>query len=126
MSQKHACLPVLIVGCLLAVCAAAPAQEALTQLDLDNLIRQIQICWKLPPDVSKGRTSVVEVRIKFKSDGTLDGRPKILNEPTGDDLILIIDSAIRALVRCQPFKLRVASYESWKEIDVTFNSSVQR
>jgi hypothetical protein len=74
-----------------------------------------------PPVGAKDRPDLmVTIRIKFKPDATLDGRPIVLT--SGDSALFIAarDSAVQALRRGQPFTmLKPEHYRQWKVIEIT-------
>src|SRR5262249_57669837 len=80
---------------------------------------QIARCWAPPSPAIKDRRLVVFVRVKLNRDGSLAGDPILVNSGTGE-FQTAAKSALNALRRCQPFKLPVAAYGFWKEIELAF------
>ena len=59
--------------------------------------------------------------MKLKLDGTLDGSAELVSpraRPVGRSG-LAVDLALRAVRKCEPYKLPEDSYEQWKDIVVT-------
>jgi hypothetical protein len=69
-----------------------------------------------------GFQGTITVRVHLKRDGTLDGLPQIVSEPTdAAHYQAAATSAVRAVTLAQPFTmLGPESYERWKEMDIDF------
>jgi hypothetical protein len=83
---------------------------------LEALRAKLRKCWKPP---AHAQDKKIPILIRFKQDGTLAAPP----EPQPSDGLsrAMIDSAVRAITRCQPYTmLSPAKYDSWKEIVVDF------
>jgi len=89
--------------------------------ELDALRRRLRELWTPPPTLDPQEV-IVTVSFQLKLDGTLAGRPEVLNKGTSTQWMASRDSAIRALYRGQPFNmLKPEHYEQWKEIVVDFD-----
>jgi len=65
---------------------------------------------------------MVTVRIKLNVDGTVEGVPMVITSGSSPLFMAAQESALRAVFRAQPFNMmNPASYESWKEIEITFD-----
>ena len=96
------------------------------------LVRRIQTqvrpCWNPPIGAKDAHRIRVGVRILLNPDGTLIGRPYIVDQ---DRLFrepafqAFAESAIRALQnpRCSPLRLPLAAYETWREISFNFDTT---
>ena len=93
---------------------------SLSQSEIDALRAQIQACWNPPAGAADGRDLIVKVRLMLNQDGTLSGEPSVVNRGDGAFQIAA-ESAMRAIRRCQPYKLPIAKYEVWKDVEVTFD-----
>ncbi len=94
----------------------------LSQTELDALRARLAQLWNPPAGASNPEELVVRIRVKFKPDGTLEGGPMVLT--SGQTMLFMAsrDSAVRALLRGQPFNmLKPESYEQWKDIEITFD-----
>ncbi len=94
----------------------------LSQSELDALRARLAQLWNPPAGASNPDELVVRIRVKFKPDGTIDGGPMVLS--SGQSILFMAsrDSAVRALLRGQPFNmLRPENYEQWKDIEITFD-----
>jgi colicin import membrane protein len=93
---------------------------SLSQSEIDALRAQIQACWNPPAGAVDGKDLIVKVRLMLNQDGTLSGEPSVVNRGDGAFQIAA-ESAMRAIRRCQPYKLPIAKYEVWKDVEVTFD-----
>jgi hypothetical protein len=77
-------------------------------------------------DLPRGAPEV-SMRVRFKPDGTLDGPPAALPEPTGlgdDDYMRAVSRARQALYRCEPYDfLPAGEYSHWEEVVLVFRSA---
>lgn len=83
--------------------------------------RQIGYCWNGVADLPKEDQIDVLMRIELNRDGMLAKDPRLMNptsRPIGRSGIPV-DLALRAVLKCQPYKLPEDSYDQWKQIDVT-------
>jgi colicin import membrane protein len=112
-----------ILGCLFVIAGEAQAQKHLAVADLDFFRKRIGECWKVPEVGKYPAATNVEIGIKLKLDGTLDGPPSV-SKPLQDDKALALSKeAIDAVYRCQPYKLSADTYELWKELVIRFSAS---
>lgn len=92
-------------------------------LSMDELValaRHVEKCWNVLPGVGNVERAVVELRIQMKPDGTLAAPPQVLNTGTGPAFQTTAESAVRAVIACQPYKmLSAGKYNFWK--DMIFN-----
>ena len=93
----------------------------LSQSEIDALRAQIQACWNPPSGVMDAKELIVRVRLQLNQDGSLKTDPVLTN--TGSDALFQVaaQSALRAIKRCQPYRLPIAKYDAWKDVDVTFD-----
>lgn len=94
---------------------------SLSQSEIDALRAQIQACWNPPAGAADARDLIVKVRLMLNQDGTLSGEPSVVNRGGGDVFQIAAESAMRAIRRCQPYKLPIAKYDVWKDVEVTFD-----
>jgi outer membrane biosynthesis protein TonB len=94
----------------------------LTQSELDALRARLAQLWNPPAGARNPEEIVVTIRFKLKPNGTIDGGPQVITSGQSPLFMASRDSAIRAVFRGQPFDmLRPETYESWKDIEVTFD-----
>jgi outer membrane biosynthesis protein TonB len=76
--------------------------------------RQVERCWKKPYGGIESQKPEVAFAIRLKRDGTLEGTPVPEGVPATPFLRVYQESALRAIIECQPYKLPAAFYEEWK------------
>jgi colicin import membrane protein len=93
----------------------------LTQNEIDALRAQIQACWNPPAGALEAKELIVRVRLQLRQDGALSADPILLNRGGHPIFQIAAESALRAIKRCQPYKLPLAKYDVWKDVEVTFD-----
>jgi colicin import membrane protein len=102
----------------------APGANApeLSQSELDALRARLMQLWNPPIGIRNAGDMIIRVRVLLKPDGTLARQPEVITAGHGVMFESARDSAIRAVLRGQPFNmLRPQTYETWKDIEVTFD-----
>ncbi len=83
-------------------------------------------CWSLPPSNPAGETYVFDVRVTFNSDGSLAGRPVMLNPPHDPEWRAHAESVMRAVLRCNPLHIPAQYapfFDQWRSKIVHFDPS---
>jgi outer membrane biosynthesis protein TonB len=94
----------------------------LSQSELDALRARLRELWNPPLAPSDPEELVVVVEVKFRPDGTVEGQPRVLSSGRTPMAAAARDSAVRALLRGQPFTmLRREHYDLWKDIEIKFD-----
>ena len=76
--------------------------------------RQVERCWKKPYGGIEQQKSEAAFAIRLKRDGTLEGMPVPEGTPATPYLRVYQESALRAIIECQPYNLPAAYFEEWK------------
>ena len=76
--------------------------------------RQVDRCWKAPYGGIESQNPRAIIDIKLKRDGTLEGSPIPEEVPATPYLRVYQESAIRAIIECQPYNLPQVYYDEWK------------
>ena len=100
--------------------------QPLTMSEIDAARVQIEKCWNPPVGAPNPEQLVVRIRVSYNPDGTLAGQPQL---PDRDGIMRsgnvflqrAAESVVRAVLRCQPLKLPQDKYNSWRDIEMTFN-----
>lgn len=104
------------------VSSGAAAQ--LSQSEIEALRARLMALWNTPVGAENAGRVRIEIRIRFKRDGTLNGGPNVITSGSGPVFNAMRDAAIRAVYTGQPYTmLRPENYEKWQEIDFVFDSS---
>jgi outer membrane biosynthesis protein TonB len=86
--------------------------------------QQVERCWKKPYGGIESQKPEVAFAIRLKRDGTLEGSPVPESAPATPYLRVYQESALRAIIECQPYKLPAALYEEWKYFAPVFKEKV--
>ena len=76
--------------------------------------QQVERCWKKPYGGIESQKPEAAFFIRLKRDGTLEGMPVPEALPGTPYLRVYQESALRAIIECQPYKLPAAFFEEWK------------
>lgn len=94
----------------------------LSQSELDALRKRLQECWNPPVGAMNASNLKVVMRVFFKQDGFVAAQPQLVAGTPSPFGPAMAESAKRAILTCQPFKmLRAETYEQWKDIEITFD-----
>jgi hypothetical protein len=85
------------------------------------LQRQLYGCWSPPVGLLEAKNLVVRVTFSLNRDGFLSGAPQVKTAGSGPLFQAAAESAVRAIRKCTPVKLPADKYESWKELEITFD-----
>jgi hypothetical protein len=81
-------------------------------------------CWTPPPGMPDGDTYVAQIKVVFNSDGSLSGRPVLLNPPSDRAWRAHAESAMRAVRKCDPLKVPaqyMPYFDQWKIETIHFD-----
>jgi hypothetical protein len=94
----------------------------MSQTELDALRARLRECWNPPAGAANAEKLRVPILIRFNPNGTLASAPQPETSGGSPFMQAMIDSAVRATIRCQPYTmLSPAKYDLWKEIVVDFS-----
>jgi hypothetical protein len=109
-----------------AASLAAPPSESksnLTSEEIAELMTQVSKCWVVPTGVPSTPGFDVLLRIALRPDGTLGAPPELIRAPASLAGPPLVDSAKRALQKCQPYgPLPADKYQDWKILDLSFTA----
>ncbi|WP_159007910.1 protein TolA [Bradyrhizobium sp. S69] len=75
---------------------------------------QVERCWKKPFGGIESQNPEIVFDIRLKRDGTLEGAPIPEGTPATPYLRVYQESALRAIIECQPYNLPAAYFDEWK------------
>ena len=75
---------------------------------------QVERCWKKPYGGIESQKPEAAFAIRLKRDGTLEGMPVPEGTPATPYLRVYQESALRAIIECQPYNLPAAYFDEWK------------
>ena len=104
--------------------ADLPPGERMSLSEIDAFRAQIRACWSVPAGAKIAESLVV--RVRFQLDPS--GRPiakKVMNRAQLTDSFFLsaAESVLRAIERCQPYKMPAEKYESWRDMELNFDPS---
>ena len=91
--------------------------------EIDAFRAQIARCWTPPVGGLGGDPIVVKLRITLNEDGTLSRSPEVSNSYASPFFRPAADSAVRAVMQCQPYQMPSEKYAQWRDMLLTFDPS---
>lgn len=82
--------------------------------------QQVERCWKKPYGGIEAQMTEAIFSIKLKRDGSLEAQPAAISNPSTPYFRVYQESALRAIIECQPYKLPAAYFEEWKFFEPVF------
>ncbi|MDE5453402.1 protein TolA [Bradyrhizobium sp. CSA112] len=82
--------------------------------------QQVARCWKKPYGALESQKPEAIFAIRLKRDGSLEGAPVPIGTPATPYLRVYQESALRAIIECQPYKLPAALFDEWKSFEPVF------
>ncbi len=83
---------------------------------------QTQTCWNINSGIEGASQMIVEVDVRLRRDGTIDGTPRVVNARSDSVFRDAANGALRALIQCAPYDLPANLYEGgWDHMIVTFD-----
>jgi outer membrane biosynthesis protein TonB len=81
---------------------------------------QVERCWKKPYGGIESQNPEAAFTIRLKRDGTLEGKPVPEGSPATPYLRVYQESALRAIIECQPYNLPPDYFDEWKYFTPVF------
>jgi colicin import membrane protein len=81
---------------------------------------QVERCWKKPYGGIESQNPEVAFSVRLKRDGSLEGMPVPEGTPATPYLRVYQESALRAIIECQPYNLPAANFDDWKNFIPVF------
>lgn len=95
----------------------------MTANEIDAFRTQVSRCWTPPVGGLGGDAIKVKLRIVLNEDGSLGSAPEIANSFASPFFRPAADSAVRAVVQCQPYRMPHKKYAQWRDMLLTFDPS---
>jgi hypothetical protein len=112
-------MPLALPGGRLGGGFDAPASHPamLPHDDIAAFRARVSSCSRLPAGIDENVKIVL--RVSFKRDGTLASQPELLDASLSPDVLPLMQTAVNALERCQPFsELPPDKYKKWKTLNL--------
>jgi hypothetical protein len=101
---------------------AAENAANLSQSDIATFKAHLQKCWNPPAGLAGAPQLVVVLRVSLEPNGGLTAEPALLAASASPDGAALMQTAMRALRQCQPYRfLPAAKYKEWKVLDLSFS-----
>jgi colicin import membrane protein len=84
---------------------------------------QVNKCWKKPDRGIDTQTIEAQFDVKLRKDGTLEAMPVAMTRPSSEFHRVFLESGLRAIIACAPYKLPPALFSDWKWFTPIFDSS---
>lgn len=81
---------------------------------------QVERCWKKPYGGIEAQMTEAIFSIKLKRDGSLETTPAAVSNPSTPYFRVYQESALRAIIECQPYNLPAAFFDEWKFFEPVF------
>ncbi len=95
------------------------ARMSATEIDLFR--SQISRCWTPPVGGLGADEIVVKLRIELNKDGTLVRPPQLANSNSSPFFTAAADSAMRAVLQCQPYTMPAEKFSQWRDMLLNFD-----
>jgi hypothetical protein len=118
-SSEMFAMPLALPGGRLGGGFDAPASHpAMAPHDeIGAFFARVSSCSRLPVGIDENVKIVL--RVSFKRDGTLASQPELLDASLSPDVLPLMQTAVDALERCQPFsELPPDKYKKWKTLNI--------
>lgn len=104
----------------------AGLQLELTLSEIDAFKVQMRRCWSVPAGAAYSEDLIVTIRVFLNIDGTLSHSPELIAHSryslaTHAHYRAAAESAVRAIQRCQPFRMPPDKYINWRQLELTFD-----
>jgi hypothetical protein len=106
-----------------ATTPTADSSAILNKGEIDGLRSQIAACWYIDPNASLPSDPIVEVHVELLPNGTVQSANVVdqARMASDADYRSAAQAALRAVLKCSPYKLPGDKYQYWKSIFFTFN-----
>lgn len=97
-------------------------QAKLTGDEIAAFAAHLRGCWSAPSSLANAPTFSAVLRVSLRRDGRLASEPVLIAAPASTQGPALVQSAMRALVKCQPYgSLPSAKYDEWRVLDLHFS-----
>jgi hypothetical protein len=89
--------------------------------EIDAFIAQISRCWAPPVGGLGSDAIVVKLHIALNENGMLARPPQVANNGGSPFFMPAADSAIRAVLQCQPYRMPSEKFTQWRDMMLNFD-----
>lgn len=89
--------------------------------EIDAFIAQISRCWAPPIGGLGSDAIVVKLHIELNENGMLARPPQVANNDSSPFFMPAADSAVRAVLQCQPYRMPPEKFAQWRDLMLNFD-----
>ena len=89
--------------------------------EIDAFKAQVSRCWNPPVGGIGIGSLVVKLRLKFNRDGHLAKPPQLMNGRNTPVFRAAAESAMRAVIECEPYNMPPKKYALWGDMILNFD-----
>lgn len=93
----------------------------MTLSEIDALRARISQCWNPPVGGLGAEALKVKLRLQLTREGMLARRPEVVNSGSSSFFQAAADSAVRAVMLCQPYALPSEKFALWRDMIINFD-----
>lgn len=101
--------------------APGGSDPRMSATEIDYFRSQISRCWSPPVGGLGAEEIVVKLRIELNKDGTLVRPPQLANGGASQFFTVAADSAMRAVLQCQPYTMPAEKFSQWRDMLLNFD-----
>ena len=95
--------------------------EMMSASEIDAFRAQIARCWNPPVGGLGSEALAVKLRLQLHKNGAIAKPPRLMNRQASPFFQAAADSAIRAVLQCQPYTMPKHKYATWRDMVLTFD-----
>ncbi|MEJ2116837.1 MAG: hypothetical protein P8Y36_02595 [Alphaproteobacteria bacterium] len=89
--------------------------------EIDAFRAQVSRCWTPPVGGLGADAIIVKLHIMLNKDGTLAHPPRVKNRVNSPFFTPAADSALRAVLQCEPYRMPPEKFSQWRDMLLTFD-----
>jgi hypothetical protein len=99
--------------------ADSSRDTTVTEDEIGDVRAQVRRCWEIPSGWSEARQVTVTIRFHLNPDGTVRGKPVVVQFPASRLGKTAADNAIRGVAKCAPYKLPPGKSEQFSDVQLS-------
>jgi outer membrane biosynthesis protein TonB len=99
----------------------AARDDRMSASEIDAFIAQVSRCWTPPVGGNGAENIVVRLHIELRENGRLARPPRVANSGPSPFFRPAADSAVRAVLQCEPYRLPPEKFSHWRDMVLNFD-----
>lgn len=95
--------------------------DRMSASEIDAFIAQVSRCWTPPVGGIGAESIVVKLHIELREDGRLAKPPQVANSGSSPFFTPAADSAVRAVLQCEPYRMPPGKFSHWRDMLLNFD-----